>query len=558
MLSGSGRYAVVFNGEIFNYRELRAELEANGHVFHSASDTEVLLEAYIEWKEQCLERLNGMWAFIILDTVSGECFCSRDRFGIKPLYWLRTADRVILASEAQAIVRSGLYDAQVDRQMVARYLFFGDLDQGVRTFHEGIAAVGPGTWLSINREGRVRSGRYWELPEDTDDGEPGLSGLYDVFHDSVRLRLQSDVPVGTFLSGGLDSTSILCSAARELGSSRTLNAYAFMSPEYDESRYIGDTINQTGATLIPLEVDNGRLWEQLVQMTRFQDGPVHTPSALIGFCLCGLAAKWGTKVVLNGQGADETWAGYSGYFGVYWQALLAQARFGRLLAQLRQYGARHQIGTLALMRQVIARSVRIQLNRAKPYRWAAGIRHRADWLRHPLYARALGESLPRYRAYGGDRSFGEMLRQSVTTSALPLYMRVEDRNSMAHSIEARLPFLDHRLVTAIMRIAATRKLDGFWNKVLLREAMRGYIPESVRTRPDKMGFATPDAKWIRAWAPNIEEIFHSRSFAERDFFNIPSLLGALHDHVAGIRDRHEDIFRAVQVELCLRATECAA
>lgn len=558
MLSGSGRYAIVFNGEIFNYLELRAELEAKGHVFHSASDTEVLLEAYVEWGEQCLERLNGMWAFIILDTVSGECFCSRDRFGIKPLYWLRTADRVILASEAQAVLRSGLCNAQVDRQTVAKYLFFGDMDHGVRTLHEGIEAVEPGTWLSIDREGHVRSGRYWTMPDDTDDSAPDLSGLYNVFHDSVRLRLRSDVPVGVFLSGGLDSTSILCSAEAELGANHALNAYAFMSPDYDESRYIGDTIKQTDATLVPLEVDNDRLWEQLVRMTRYQDGPVHTPSALIGFCLCELAAKRGTKVVLNGQGADETWAGYSVYFGAYWQALLTRARFRTLLAQLRRYGAQHQIDTTALVRQVIARFLRIQLNRAKPYRWAAGIRHRADWLRHPLYSRALGESLPRYRAYRRDHGLGEVLRQSVTVSALPLYLRVEDRNSMAHSIEARLPFLDHRLVTAIMRVTATRKLDGFWNKVLLREAMRGHIPESVRTRPDKMGFATPDAKWIRAWAPNIEEIFRSRSFSERGFFNLPNLLDALRDHVAGIRDRHEDIFRAVQVELCLRATEHAA
>ena len=184
MLSGSGRYVIVFNGEIFNYLELRAELEAKGHVFHSASDTEVLLEAYIEWGERCLERLNGMWAFVILDTTSGECFCSRDRFGIKPLYWLRTVDRVILASEAQAILRSGLCNAQLDRQTIARYLFFGDLDHGVRTFHEGIEAVEPGTWLLIDREGHVRSGRYWTMPDDTDDSAPDLSGLYNMFHDS--------------------------------------------------------------------------------------------------------------------------------------------------------------------------------------------------------------------------------------------------------------------------------------------------------------------------------------------------------------------------------------
>jgi len=554
MLSDSGRYAIVFNGEIFNYLELRAELESSGYVFRSSSDTEVLLNAYIEWKEECLQRLNGMWAFVILDKERDECFCARDRFGVKPLYYLETPERVMVASEVSALMHSGLCQPQINRTAVAQYLFFGALDYDDSSFQERIHALDPGTWMSIDNTGHIHSGRYWALPDDVDDA-PDCVELYKLFDDAVRLRMRSDVPVGVFLSGGLDSTSILCAAASQLGADHSLSAYAFMSDEYDESRYINDTIGQTHATLVPLAVDNDRLWDQLCNMTRYQDGPVHTPSALIGYCLCELAASQGTKVILNGQGADETFAGYPDYFAKYWQSLLRDGHFGILVSQLKKYGGHHHVGTIVLVKKVIELFVKVQLNRLWAYRWAAAARHRTRSRAHPLYTRDLVDCLPKYRTPTSGSGLGEALRKSVTTNPLPLYLRVEDRNSMAHSIEVRLPFLDHRLVSAVMCIVDTRKLEGFWNKVLLRESMRGKIPESVRTRPDKMGFETPDAKWIRAWAPEIETIFHSRSFAERGFFNVKNLLGALKDHVNRVRDCNVDIFRALQVELYMRSVE---
>jgi asparagine synthase (glutamine-hydrolysing) len=554
MLSSSGRYAIIFNGEIFNYPELRKELEGRGYTFKSSSDTEVLLNAYLEWKEECLGRLNGMWAFVILDKERNECFCARDRFGVKPLYCLETPERVMLASEVSAFIRSGLCQPAVNRTAVARYLYSGALDLDSSTFQEKIRAIEPGTWMSVDNQGNTRSGRYWDLPRDVDE-EPDCAGLYELFDDAVRVRMRSDVPVGVFLSGGLDSTSILCAAARQSRHDRPLSAYAFMSAEYDESRYINDTIGQTGAALVPVRIDNDRLWDQLCNMADHQDGPVHTPSALIGYCLCELAAREGTKVILNGQGADETFAGYPSYFANYWQSLLGDMRFRVLASQLKKYGLHHNLRTTTLIKKVVALFVRAQINRIQPYRRAAAARHRHRLRAHPLYARDLVGYLPKHRSRAGGRGLGDALRRSVTRDPLPLYLRVEDRNSMAHSIEVRLPFMDHRLVSAVMRIVDTRKLDAFWNKVLLRESMRGKIPESVRTRPDKMGFATPDADWIRAWAPQIETIFRSRSFAERGFFNVANLLTALKDHLGRVRDCNVDIFRAVQVELYLRSME---
>jgi asparagine synthase (glutamine-hydrolysing) len=495
-----------------------------------------------------------MWAFVILDRERNECFCARDRFGVKPLYYRATPERVMLASEVSAFTRSGLCQPEVNRTAVARYLFSGALDFDNTTFQKKIRAVAPGTWMSVDRCGRVRSRRYWALP-DEDDGAADAQILYELFDDAVQVRMRSDEPVGVFLSGGLDSTSILCAAARKLGHDRRLSAYAFMSAQFDERRYINDTIRQTGASLVPLRIDDGGLWNRLCDMADHQDGPVHTPSALIGYCLCELAAAEGTKVILNGQGADETFAGYPNYFGNLWQSLLGDRRFGALAAQLRKYGAHHDRTMSSLIKGVLTVFAKAQLNRIRAYRRAAAVRHRSRLRSHPFFAPDLVDDLPEGPSRASRRGLGEALRRSVTRSPLPLYLRVEDRNSMAHSIEVRLPFMDHRLVSAVMRIAGTRKLDGFWNKVLLRESMRGKIPESVRTRPDKMGFATPDADWIRAWAPQIDAMFHSRSFAERGFFKVANLRTALKEHVAKRRDCNLEIFRAVQVELYLRSME---
>ncbi|MGH9439056.1 MAG: asparagine synthase (glutamine-hydrolyzing), partial [Terriglobia bacterium] len=362
-----GRYSIVFNGEIFNYVELRAELQKKGYTFVSTSDTEVLLNAYIEWKERCLERLNGMWAFIILDKQSGECFCARDRFGVKPLYYHLTAERVVVASETSAIRASGLYDATPDMSTISRFLFLDELDTTNDTFYSGVQALPPATYMKIAPDGVAQQTCYWQLPSER-SSEVDLEEIRNIFLDSVRLRLRSDVPVGVLLSGGLDSTSIICAAAREIGGGRTLRAYSYMSEEFDERPYIKATIEQTGATLNRLEVDDGDLWTKLLSMLQYHDAPVHTPSALIGYALSRLVRDDGVKVVLNGQGSDEIFAGYSSYFENYWHTLFATADFRRLLNELRSYGAHYDVQVRQLVKRVVLRSIRASLNRVRTYR----------------------------------------------------------------------------------------------------------------------------------------------------------------------------------------------
>lgn len=552
MHSTDGRYSIVFNGEIFNYIELRSELKNKGYAFSSDSDTEVLLNAYIEWKEECLGKLNGMWAFMIIDKLSGECFCARDRFGIKPLYYYITEERILLASETTAIRASGLYKFTLDLQTVSSYLFLNRLETTNDTFYFGIKALAPATYMKVAPDGNVQQVRYWDLPSER-SRQVDLGEIKHLFLDSVRLRLRSDVPVGVFLSGGLDSTSILCAAAREIGGDHALRAYSYMSDEFDERPYIKATIKQTDATLIPLQVDDSDLWTQLLSMLKYHDAPVHTPSALIGFALSRRAREDGVKVVLNGQGADEAFAGYTSYFDSFWYTLLSSAEFRKLFSQLKSYGKHYDVPITMLIKRVVLKFIRANISRMRVYRRIAELRNRRIHQRNHYYKTDLVQYLRSRSDTYRPKDLDSALRGSIQSQPLPLYLRIEDRNSMANSIEARLPFMDYRLIEAIMRIASNVKIDGVMMKVILRNAMTGVIPDVVKNRTDKMGFPTPDAFWIRQWGGKIEDIFASRSFRERGIFQVENLRKALRLHVEEKGDYHWEVFKALQLELLLRS-----
>ncbi|MGH9588112.1 MAG: asparagine synthase (glutamine-hydrolyzing), partial [Acidobacteriaceae bacterium] len=443
MHSVPGRYSIVFNGEIYNYIELRAVLEGKGYHFVSNSDTEVLLNAYIEWKEQCLEKLNGMWAFIITDAYTGECFCARDRFGVKPLYYHLSRERILVASETSAIRASGLYKPALDLTTVSSYLFLDELDTTNDTFYSGVKALPPATYMKITADGRTQQISYWTLPSERSN-QVDVAAIRNTFLDSVRLRLRSDVPVGVLLSGGLDSTSIICAAAREIGEGHALRAYSYMSEEFDERPYIRATIEQTGATLIPLEIDDARLWTQLLTMLRYHDAPVHTPSALIGYALSGLAREDGVKVILNGQGSDEAFAGYSSYFDNYWYTLLATADFRRLRDQLSCYGTYYGVLIVKLLKRVFLKYIRACLNKIYAYRRLAELRHRQMYRRNRFYNADLVKDLVDRSETFRPVDLDSVLEMAIKNQPLPLYLRIEDRNSMANSVEARLPFMDYR------------------------------------------------------------------------------------------------------------------
>jgi asparagine synthase (glutamine-hydrolysing) len=562
MTSADGELVIVFNGEIYNYVELRNELETLGHTFRSSGDTEVLLHAYMQWGGDCLSRLNGMWAFLIHDKRRGIVFGSRDRFGIKPLFWYRDETHVLFGSEIKSIRASGWYRGGPNWANAARLLLQHTLIEEEESFITGIKQVLPGMAFELDMNGRIREWRYWSLDFlpmlEMDDP---VEAYRELFEDAVHLCLRSDVPVAVFLSGGMDSTSILCAAARQKRGQGEwargpLTAFSFMPVEFDESRYILDTINQTRAELKRLDSSPAELWDSLTQVLWFHDEPVHSPVALVGFALARLVAANGTKVVLNGQGADETAAGYHGYFESYWLTLLAHGRINKLWSEIGEYVEAHGGNRYGRFCWVLQRLFRAQLKRMKPCCRLAGWKQYRQRQNHPWFTPDLTELLPREEPEFLGVDLNTKLKRSVERAPLPLYLRIEDRNSMAHSLEVRLPFLDYRLVSLLFNIPGDKKMKGPWNKYIEREAMRNRIPESVRSRMDKMGFPTPFRKWVsnNLYEP-IRDILCSQQTRERGIYNVDAIVKDLELLRDGNIKVSGPLFHMLQVELWARMAD---
>lgn len=537
MASHDGELVIVFNGEIYNYIELRDELQAAGYRFRSASDTEVLLTAYRHWGPACLAKLNGMWAFVIYDRRRGVLFGARDRFGVKPLFVHRGKDCWLLASEIKAILASGLYQRETNWQVAADFLVHGKLDESPATFYAGIEQVSPGCAFELRLDGRWRQWTYWSLsgidPEPITAVETTVA---DLLEDATRIRLRSDVPVGVCLSGGLDSTAIICAMARQrqggdVGRAAPLLAFCYHEPAFDERAFIDDTLARTGALLRRTSLTPAAMWESLPEVLRFQDEPIHSGAPIAGFHLMKLASTNGVKVVLNGQGADETFAGYASYFTDYWYTLLRTAQVPRAWREIRAYAAGRGTSAGILFLTVLSRLLHHQLRRFGPYGRFARWRRSRQGTRQRWFTPALIERLSASDAPYENPDLNTVLRRSVERTPLPHYLRMEDRNSMAHGVEVRLPFLDYRLVSLAFRVPADRKIQGVWNKALLRSSLRGRIPESVRSRVEKMGFPTSLHAWVNGvLADPLRDILASRAARERGIYDPEEMLRPLRNH----------------------------
>ncbi len=556
MISQDGQYVLVFNGEIFNYVELRDELRQLGYQFRSSGDSEVLLAAYREWGRECLAKLNGMWAFVIYDRRKRRLFGSRDRFGVKPLYYSRDNRVIQFASEIKALRASGYRRTGINWRIASRFLLEGRLDSHQETFYEGIEQVPPGSGFEVGLDGTWHQWAFWSLDALPQTATPDPAAAFaDLFEDSVRIRMRSDVPVGVCLSGGLDSTAIICAAARHRDEStgtqpESLQAFCYMAKEFDESQYIADTLAQTHAQLRQLETSPAELWNDVRKVLWFQDEPVHTMTAVVGYQLMRLAASHGIRVVLNGQGADETIGGYSSYFQDYWVSLLQQGRVSAAWQAVKAYTEAHGGKARARMIAAASRCMSWEMYKIARYRtWAQARRHARirenSWFSGDLTQHFISEDIPPSSA-----ALSTALKQSVVSAPLPLYLRIEDRNSMAHSVEARLPFLDYRLVSFVCGLPDEWKVRGPWNKYVLREGMKGRIPESVRSRVDKMGFPTASKKWFAhdLYEP-LREILASRTLRDRGIYNTGALIADLDRHRRGEADFSNRLFHVAEFEI---------
>jgi len=542
-----GEVWLTYNGEIYNYLELRQALQQRGWLFRSSSDAEVLLYAYKEWGEACLQRLNGMFAFAIWDQPRARLFCARDRLGMKPFYYRVTAERLTFGSEIKALLQEPGLALAPNHRMVHAYLLLGLQDHSEETFFEGIEQLRPGHALVLER-GRLRLWKWWDLDtaaatEEIDD-EAATRSFQDLFLDAVRLHLRSDVPVGSCLSGGLDSSSIVCTMQRKLGTlpTKTFSA-CFDDPACDERPYLHAVVVHTGVDSLEVFPDGRRLYQDLPRILWHQEEPFGGTSYLAQWAVMQAAADHGVKVLLDGQGGDELLCGYPGYWGSYLGDLVRQGAVGQAVRE----GLASRQCRPATSPTVAANFARALLPDAIVASARSRLKRHGVWI-NPDFAE-------RYSlATGYATKFTTALENHVAaylqTHSLPALLHHEDRSAMAFSVEARLPFLDVRLVERLVRWPARLKLRNGRSKFILREAMAGVLPETVRQRTDKMGFTTPQDRWLgETWKSDVEALFGSQAFAQRGYWDPIRLQRAYREYCAGNRTLGSSLWRCVCLEL---------
>lgn len=565
MAFDAGRYTVSYNGEIYNHQALRRELADLGHRFTHRSDTEVLLAAWAQWGRACLPRLEGMFAFVLFDRERGQLVAARDRFGIKPLYlWRSSQGLLALASEIKQFTVLPGWSARLHGERAYDFLQWRLSDHTDQTLFRDVLQVPAGHWFEGEVEdwrcGHLRARCWWSLqpdPEAAGLGEAEAAQRFgQLLEASVSSHLQADVPVGSCLSGGLDSSSVVCLAHRLRGqgdggprhalaipaqAQHTFSARSAV-PACDEGRFIDAVTAATGVVGHQVVPGVEGLFDQLPLLAWHQDEPFGSTSAYAQWSVFALAGRHGIKVLLDGQGADELLGGYPGYFGPRLAGLLRCGHW-RLLARelqaLRQQQGlpvRHSLARLAdaLLPGALRQALRAAAGRPSTAR--------APWLD---LARLRCEPRDPFVAAGERRhSMQALSRAQLLATHLPQLLHCEDRNSMAHGVEARVPFLDHRLVAFTLGLQDGHKLAGGITKRVLRQAMAGVLPEPVRQRRDKLGFATPEAQWMQAHPQRFRALL-AQAVERCGGIVRPGVLQAFDAMAAGRRPFSHDAWRII-------------
>jgi len=519
MQDKTGRYTMVYNGEIYNYIELRQELETYGHHFQTESDSEVLLTAFATWGVQCFNRFNGMWALAIYDSIENQLILSRDRFGIKPLYYMIVYGTLYFASEAKFLLPF-LPTLQMNEPRVMEYLVHNLVDHHFETMFAGIYQIMPARYTIYNKSG-LHEQSYWQLPNTQINLSltEAKTQLQELLTSAIELRLRSDVPIGSLLSGGLDSTTIVCLVKQLLGDQQATNSFDFFSAvfneeTYSERKYIEETVKQTQMPIHWIYPNPEQLVETLPQLLYHQEFPFRSLSIYSQWEVMRQVNTTPITVLLDGQGSDEIFGGYTAHNFALIAEYIRRLNFGQAWREtnfLQEMSEIHfsKIG-LSVFNQLLMFS---PLKAIKSYRSI------------PYLNQA-------YRPVDGwrlnqDNIFQESLIRNLTFSALPEYLRYEDRNSMAFTLESRLPFMDYRLVEWAMSLPLNLKIHNMTSKRVLREMARPFIPSSIAKRTDKMGFVSPQILWQHnVLKPVLDETF------DQDFQQIfPFLNGTVVKHM---------------------------
>jgi len=511
--SANGRYVIVYNGEIYNYRELRSELIALGHTFLTESDTEVLLTAWIVWGSSCLHRFVGMFSFAVLDREELTLTCVRDAFGIKPLFYTEEDGGFIFSSEIQALTALKSHKAEVNWQRSYDYLVHGEYDSGEETFFADVKQLPSGHIMVVPlTEGATPVLSRWWAPRITERialsrGE-ATERIRECFLNSVRLHLRSDVALGVALSGGVDSSAVAC-AMRHVDPNVPINTFSFIArgSSVDEERWI-DIVNQRiQAKAHKLIIEPGELVRDIDDVIYAQGEPFGSMSIYAQYRVNQLASSHGVRVTLDGQGADEILGGYTGFPGERVRSLLDKHRLGAACSFIGSWakwpGRSKNLGIRAVLAELSTGSVHEFM------RWAAGMNGTPDWI-IPDAAEDMN-IIPRVGRFrsgkeaGGRRVVAQMANMLIK-HGLPALLRHGDRNSMRFSVESRVPFLSLELVELMLSMPEDYLVSPSGEtKHIFREAMRGIVPDEVLFRKDKIGFEPPEKEWFFSIAGKARE-----------------------------------------------------
>ncbi len=564
MTSADRRFWIVYNGEVYNYVELRAELTSYGFEFRTGTDTEVILAAYQQWGPECLSHFNGMWAFAIWDQRERQLFCARDRCGVKPFYYTYDGVRFAFASEIKALFCDPATPVRPNNQHIYDYLVLGYLNHTDETLFEGVLQLGAANYMLLGESGSLRISRYWDLAPEKPSPRPDkewVAEFRQTLQDAVRLRLRSDVPVGSCLSGGIDSSTIVCTVNQllsseirpdfhtRMGDHQKTFSSIFNYPDIDEKPFIEAVLQQTGAEEHTVTPRGEELMQTAPRLVWHQGEPFGSTTIYAQWHVMQLARSAGITVLLDGQGADELLAGYSHYYSSFWADLI---RTGCLTALWREWKSFPYHLELDPYRSLGAALRRLALHLAKRDRLSF-VAAAPTWL-DPQFAAQCADESPWTRRNPHYASvLDEHLYDSLTRSSLPSLLHYEDHNSMAFSIEARVPYLDYRLIELCYSLPVHLKINKGTTKVILREAARNIVPEMVRTRQGKLGFPTPGDIWLREYiVGDVEQIFRSPSFQKRGYVKPKVALSLLERHRSGATKADKTLWRMVCLELWMQ------
>jgi asparagine synthase (glutamine-hydrolysing) len=494
----AARYHLVYNGELYNYLELRQRLQGEGHQFRSSSDTEVVLTAYAAWGKDCLLLFDGAFAFAIWDEKEQTLFAARDRLGEKPFFYTQSGETFLFASGIRALQALGASE-EVNTALLYNFLtlgYAGNPADGGETFYQAIRKLPAAHSLLFTLPtGELLIERYWavypEAGEESDEKET-IERFEALLSRSVQTRLRSDVPIGTSLSGGLDSSSVVALCAEAAAAQWSHQCFTATFPFARDERAFAETVaRQFNCRQHLVTVEGGEVVSLMEQVMRAQEEPILSGSPLAQYAVYGAARAAGVKVVLDGQGADELLGGYRHHYPWYWRELYARRQLeksgelkaARALGVNQPFGLREKAAALL---PHLAGSI-----------WEGRQERRAA--RHPDLHPDFATAHRRQSYYTQPLkpTLNGVLYFNTFLQGLEDLLRLADRNSMAHSVEVRLPFLQHELVELLFRLPPSYKIRQGWSKWILRKAMEHRLPEAITWRRDKVGFEPPQEEWMK-------------------------------------------------------------